>query len=398
MRKAIAVLALLATVSCGDDIEKRYEKANAALPPPAPMPLASSNDPSAKVGATYMDEWNTHPDRSVDVKYDIGNDKHALKGTARTDDERDYVLDDGSSPILTVKSQPGSFRVLTGPGGTLRWKVKLDGDHIKISDNDENANAWMITTTAGKVAVVTTPDNRVAGTVKYEDGHNVVRDGSDKVIERMPSKVFRPAYGTLLIDGVIPPERFVMMVELIDAMPEKTTVSDVNAVRGTDLDSWNIDAQNAALVKYSAAGAKHVLSGTPSHGGTQREYRLDSGAVVASAIRTSNGFTVQSPSGQTRWTVAVNGNTTTIAGGDHDETYEIVTTDSNHASVSGPSGKALGTVSYANGFDTTADAQNDAVDEMPSKKFRAAYGVLLLDGVSPAERYVILAELIDKTR
>lgn len=397
MRKAIALLALLATVSCGDDIEKRFEKANAALPAPA-APAISSNSPIAKVGATYMDEWNTHPDRSVDVKYDIGSDHHTLHGTARTDDERDYVVDGASSPSLTVKSQPDSFKILTGPGGTLRWKVKIDGDQVKISDNDQNTNAWMITTTPGKVSVVTSPDNRVVGTVKYESGKNVVRDGSDKLIEKFPSKIFRPGYGTLLIDGVIPPERFVMMVELIDAMPDHSTVADVNAVRGTDLDSWNIDGHNVALVKYGASGKKHVLSGVPIRNGKQREYRLDNGAVVADAVQTGNGFIVQSPSGQNRWTVAINGNTMTIAGGDHDETYEIVTSDSNHASISGHSGKALGTVSYANGYDTTSDAQGDAVDEMPSRAFRAAYGVLLLDGVSPVERYVILVELIDKTR
>jgi len=395
MRKAIALLALLATVSCGDDIEKRYEKANAALPAPA-APVISSDSPIAKVGATYMDEWNTHPDRSVDVKYDIGSDHHTLHGTARTDDERDYVVDGASSPSLTVKSQPDSFKILTGPGGTLRWKVKIDGDQVKISDNEQNANAWMITSTPGKVSVVTSPDNRVVGTVKFESGKNVVRDGSDKLIEKMPSKIFRPGYGALLIDGIIPAERFVMMVELIDAMPDHGTVSDVNAVRGTDLDSWNIDGSNVALVRYGANGQKHALTGSPS--GRGRDYRLDSGAVVARSAPNGNGFIVQSPSGQNRWTVAINGNTMTIAGGDHDETYEIVTTDSNHATVSGHSGKALGTVAYANGYDTTSDAQGDAVDEMPSKKFRAAYGALLLDGVSPVERYVILVELIDKTR
>lgn len=393
MRKAIALLALLATVSCGDDIEKRFAKAKAALPPATP-PVAVSSDASAKADGSYLESWNLGADRVVLVKYDINDEKHTLTGKKRTDEERDYFLDDASTSLMTAKQQEDAFKILSA-AGNLRWKVKLDGNKVKISDNDQNANAFVLYTT-GQTTAVTAPDGHLIGTVKYESGKNIVRDGFDKVVERMPSKMFRPAYGVLAIDGIVPPERYAMMVELIDLMPQNRGGIDPTRVAGTDLDSWDVK-DGVMVVKFAAASQDHVLRGTPKGAGV-REYKLDNGPLVVAIGRTNaKGFMIQSPSGVNRWTVAVDGNLISIGGGDKDESYEF-TTNGDETTVTGPAGKLLGTVKYDGSYNITTDAAGDTIDKMPSKVFRPAYGVLLIDNMQPGERYALLAELLDKTR
>jgi len=392
MRKVIAALAMLAAVSCGDDIEQRFAKASAALPPP-PAPAAISTDAASKAGATWLNSWDVATDKKVVVKYEIGPNKYVLKGTPRTEQERDYVLYDGTTPLFIAKSQEDAFRILA-PDGAMRWKVKIDGDKIKVSDNDQNANAFVLRT-KGQTTTVTAPDGHVLGTVNYTGGKNVIADGNGKTIERMPSKLFRPAYGLLAIDGIAPPERFAMLAELIDLMPTVNTAENPNAVRGTNLQSWNIDGHGVVDVKFAAGIQKHVLHGIPKKAG--REYHLDGGPTAAIGVQNAKGFIIRSPGGANRWTVTVDGNTVTLTGGDKDATYEIVTTNG-EATVTGPASLALGTVKFEDGNNVMRDAAGDEVDRMPSSSFRAAYGLLLLDGVSPAERYALMAELIDKTR
>lgn len=221
MRRTIAVLAVLTAVSCGDDIAQRYKEANAKLPPSAPpAPVAASPADSAKVGAADLRSWDIDKDGVVLVKYElIYSEKHELHGVPKNEDKREYTLDSDQSLLLTAKSAEDSIKILAA-NGTLHWKVKIDGGQIKISDNDQNANAYVLTTLSS-VTRVTAPDGHLIGTVKYENGKNVMRDGFDKVIDRMPSKLFRPGYGVILIDGISPPERFAMMCEIFDKTRQK---------------------------------------------------------------------------------------------------------------------------------------------------------------------------------
>jgi hypothetical protein len=391
MRKTIAVLALVAAVSCSDDIEKRFAKANAALPPP-PAPTTTSGDSSAKAGAFYVSSWDIKPDRTVIMKYATSGTKHVLKGKPCTDDERDYYLDDAPSPLFTAKRQEDAFKIVT-PDGRMRWKVKIDGDKIKVSDNDQNANAYVLRT-VNSVTTVTAPDGRVFGRVTYEDGKNIMRDGTGKVIERMTSKMLRPAYGLLLIDGLAPNDRFVMLVELIDLMPPVNIANDPNSVGGTYFDSWNIKAAGQVLMKYAAGLQNHQLHG--ARVGTRREYHVDSAPVSLYVVPNAKGFVIQSANGANRWTVADDGKTITLTGGDKDQTWEIVSSG-NEASVIGPSSLSAGTVKFQDGDTVARDANGNEVDRTPTKSFRPMFGVLLMDGVPPAERYVLIAELIART-
>ena len=58
-------------------------------------------------------------------------------------DKRKYTLE-GGSQIAEVKAKDADgFKVRTNDGKLL-WKVKIAADKIKISDNEENQNAFEI--------------------------------------------------------------------------------------------------------------------------------------------------------------------------------------------------------------------------------------------------------------
>jgi len=219
MRRTIILLALLSAVSCGNDsdIQKRYRQTAATQPAAAPPPpVAASTAKSAQVRGTDLREWNINDDTiTVTFSYPPSTMKHVLTGKPKNDEKREYSLDGGAVMLeAKTKDEQGSFKLRT-PSGALHWKVKIDGDKIKISDNEQNANAYEMRT-KGLETKVLAPDGHTLGTVKFEDGRNVMRDGFDKTVDRMPSKFFRPAYGVLLIDGIDPIERYALLGELIE--------------------------------------------------------------------------------------------------------------------------------------------------------------------------------------
>jgi hypothetical protein len=73
---------------------------------------------------------------TLEVDYVDGGQKHQLRGTSRESGKRKYTVDNGPT-VLEVKPGDGSFKVRT-PDGKLLWKVKMDTNKIKVSDNEEN--------------------------------------------------------------------------------------------------------------------------------------------------------------------------------------------------------------------------------------------------------------------
>jgi hypothetical protein len=65
-----------------------------------------------------------------------------IQGERKTPERTDYRLPDGTA-LARAKGEPERFKLLAPDGGLLR-KVKRDGDRIKVSDNEEYANAAQI--------------------------------------------------------------------------------------------------------------------------------------------------------------------------------------------------------------------------------------------------------------
>lgn len=216
MRRTIAALALLTAVSCGEDIAKRYAKSAAAQKPAGPPPpIAYSDAADARVGATYFTSWDLIGDGSVALKYKMGKARHELRGLPKAEGERMYALD-GAPPSVDAKAEENGVKLFT-PDGKLHWNVKIAAGGIEVSDNAAGTNAYRIAT-SGLVTKVFAPDGHTIGAVKFENGHDVIRDGAGKLLESVPAKGIRPVYGVVLIDGVAPAERFSMLMELIDKL------------------------------------------------------------------------------------------------------------------------------------------------------------------------------------
>lgn len=76
---------------------------------------------------------------TIDIDYTDDGQRHHLRGALKGSGKRKYALDNGAE-VLEVKSGDGSFKVRKSDGSLL-WKVKMDPNKIKVSDNEQNLNA-----------------------------------------------------------------------------------------------------------------------------------------------------------------------------------------------------------------------------------------------------------------
>jgi hypothetical protein len=136
-----------------------------------------------------------------------------LIGDSRGD--KRYYHRDGKA-FVEVKSDAGGFKVRT-PDSKLLWKVKLATDKIKVSDNEENANAWSIKTDYADKAKVLDPAGKEVGEVKY-----AARSGKIKLKDAAGAEQYivdggkqSAAYGALLMNGVPEEYRSVIVAELL---------------------------------------------------------------------------------------------------------------------------------------------------------------------------------------
>lgn len=132
----------------------------------------------------------------------------------RTDAGRAYDVD--GQTVAEVRFRDNGFKLRT-PQGALLWKVKQYPDgRVKVSDNDENLNAYSLRPR---------PDDRVKvkreeaelGKVKFypERGLIKVKDASETERFATPSDRLSAAYGVLLMDDADPLHQYILLAELL---------------------------------------------------------------------------------------------------------------------------------------------------------------------------------------
>jgi len=101
------------------------------------------------------------------------------------------------------------------PSEKLLWKVKFDGDKIKIADNEDMKNAYVIKVKADQDKVFN-PKNVEVGSVKQsgESGKIKVKDAKDKEIYTVESGRMSASYGVLLLKDIPAPQRLVLAAEI----------------------------------------------------------------------------------------------------------------------------------------------------------------------------------------
>ena len=138
-----------------------------------------------------------------------------LYGDPRETGKRKYTLG-GEDPVLyEVKpGDDGGFK-LRNADGSLRWKVKVAPDKIRISDNEENDHPYELKVRDGGRVKVVAPGERELGNVRFAEGRLQVEDATGRVVFTHGTQKPSAAYGVLLLDRIPERERFILVAELL---------------------------------------------------------------------------------------------------------------------------------------------------------------------------------------
>jgi hypothetical protein len=102
----------------------------------SPSLSSSSSSSPAASGSLPVDVKNSGG--TIDIDYVENSQHHRLHGVIKSNGKRKYALDNGAE-VLEVKPGEGEFKVRR-PDGSLLWKIKMDPNKIKVSDNEQNLN------------------------------------------------------------------------------------------------------------------------------------------------------------------------------------------------------------------------------------------------------------------
>jgi hypothetical protein len=224
MKRHLLVLLCTAVLasSCHHRSESAEEDAAAPAPPVtasvaahAPSQDAVSSGASISVkdakGATAFEIERAGHDLIVSLT-DSGKAR-TLSGKQQEGGKRKYA--EQGKILAEVKPSDSGFKVRSDDGKTLYWKVKRDADKVKISNNEENRNPWMLVTSGDRVEV-TDPGGKSVGTVRFDARqHQAVAEAVGGGV-RFTSISTRPDrfLGVALMEEIPLPLRAIVMAEL----------------------------------------------------------------------------------------------------------------------------------------------------------------------------------------
>lgn len=204
--------------ACGKKSASDHDGAGGAqTPPPSQLPTTRAAD----TGTTEKFTVKSTDDKRVaafhigsGMKIEIGEGAGArvLRGTMRDNGKRKYEVE-GGPLIAEVKSDADAFKLRTADGKLL-WKVKLADDKIKISDNEENANPYVIKMREGGAKVE--ENDAAIGEVKFypDRGKIKVKGADDAELFEGSSPRMSVMYAPLLMKRIPETERAIIMAEL----------------------------------------------------------------------------------------------------------------------------------------------------------------------------------------
>jgi len=130
-------------------------------------------------------------------------------------EKRKYRRASGGAQLCEVKPGENGFKLRTSDGKLL-WKVKLDADKIKISDNEENANPWSLKTKyEDKVKIVDASDKEIAEVRFYPDKTKVKSATGDELWECASPRRRSASFGVLALERIPEEHRAILMAEIL---------------------------------------------------------------------------------------------------------------------------------------------------------------------------------------
>ncbi|TAF67027.1 MAG: hypothetical protein EAZ55_05015 [Cytophagales bacterium] len=158
-----------------------------------------------KNGATWVQIAINGDDLTVDIP-----NKIKLKGVKK-DAEKTKYSDEKGTVVAEVKYKDESFKLRT-PDGKLLWKVKLSGDKIKISNNEENENPYEIKKKDNNNFKIEYQEKEL-GKTKFSN--NVIDIDGIGTDLKVPARQNLFAYGVLLLYDIPETERYILLAELL---------------------------------------------------------------------------------------------------------------------------------------------------------------------------------------
>ena len=205
----------------------RQEKAPPSPSPPPPAPAAgapAAGAPAAGAPAAEKIHVLTPDDQAavsfllsateVRIVFFDGEEKRVLRSDRSQRRNRRYY-ERGRGPVVLVRSNPKyeAFTVRT-LDGELRWRVWL-GKKISIGDPPEK-DAFELRQPQGNVVRAVTREGTDLGKVsfKFQRSQVKVRDPEGNLVYHGKIRHGSAMYGVLLVPGLDPVERYVLMAEL----------------------------------------------------------------------------------------------------------------------------------------------------------------------------------------
>lgn len=147
------------------------------------------------------------------IVFNEGGAEHKLVGQ-NGGGKRKYTYD-GGAVLYEVKPGDDDNFKLRAPDGSLRWKVKVTPEKIKISNNEQNENAFELKPKGADRVKVEAPGDRELGNVRHKDNRIVVENAGGREIYKTDAPKFSGGYGVLLMDGIPDHERYILIAEIM---------------------------------------------------------------------------------------------------------------------------------------------------------------------------------------
>lgn len=129
-------------------------------------------------------------------------------------DKRKYTLEGGSQIAEVKVKDADGFKVRTNDGKLL-WKVKISDDKIKISDNEENQNAFELKK-KDDGAKIERNETKLGEVKFYKDRQKVkVKDEGDTELFDSNTDKYSTVFGVLALNEIPEDLRFIIFAELL---------------------------------------------------------------------------------------------------------------------------------------------------------------------------------------
>jgi hypothetical protein len=224
MKTFTTTAALLLLVACSRGEEAPASDVGFSAQPRAAAPAAATAttaQAAAPAAGGTITLVSADGAKTITVVSDGSRVEVSLSGGSRFIGERDgdkrrYRNAATGAAFCEVKISDTGFKVRT-TDSKLLWKVKVDSDKIKVSDNEENRNPWVLKTKYDDKAKVLDPAEKELGEVKYyrDTGKAKVKDAAGSELHVSESGRMSPAFGVSLMSGVPEDYRLIVMAELL---------------------------------------------------------------------------------------------------------------------------------------------------------------------------------------